>query len=145
MSAFISIPVCVVHSCKVSEYIKLSTAKSLTISPSTGLENLSSTAVFSVSSFLFGCVWVVCADVVTFVVFTEFVFNTFLFVLFTVFAVFVVFLLSFFISFLASFTLFPISVLALCVFVFEFTLFNILESCSLLKVSSFTLSLSLLL
>jgi len=50
LSAFISTPVCVVHSCKVFEYIKLSTAKSLTISPSTGFSKFNFTFVFFVFS-----------------------------------------------------------------------------------------------
>ena len=46
-SAFMSIPVCVVHSSSVFEYIKLSCANSFTISPSTGFEKLISACLVS--------------------------------------------------------------------------------------------------
>ena len=36
LSAFISIPLCVTHSCNVFEYISASLANALVISPSTG-------------------------------------------------------------------------------------------------------------
>ena len=54
LSAFISIPVCVIHSFNVSEYIKFSCANSAIISPSVGLVNVngffsSVTCVFSVA------------------------------------------------------------------------------------------------
>ena len=46
-SALISIPACVTHSFKVSEYTNLSFANSFIISPSTGIENTGSEVFIS--------------------------------------------------------------------------------------------------
>lgn len=97
LSALISIPVWVVHSFNVSEYTKLSTAKSFTISPSTGFVKFSSTTTSSVF-ISFVVVFVLLDCVILLVV------NTFC--LLTVVSSFVVFSAT---SFLDSLTVFPIS------------------------------------